>query len=107
MTNETATTTIDAPALAAVQAASAAWIRSFNAGDTDACVAGYTEDAVMEVASVGRFEGHAAIDGFWRPFMAQGAGALVYEDVRLRMVDPSTVELSARWSMNVGGGVIT
>ena len=61
----------------------------------------------MEVASVGRFEGHAAIDGFWRPFMAQGAGALVYEDVRLRMVDPSTVELSARWSMNVGGGVIT
>lgn len=93
--------------LQAVRRASEAWIRSFNAGDVDGCIAGYTNEAVMEAAPMGRFEGRAAIDGFWRPFMASGAGQLEYRDVQLRRIDERTVELSASWSMNVGRGVIT
>lgn len=93
--------------LAAVRRASARWIEAFNAGDVDACVRAYTEDARMEVEPLGSRVGRAEIDAFWRPFLADGAGALVYRDVTLRRVDAVTVELSASWSMNVGAGVIT
>lgn len=96
-----------ADALAQVRQASTRWIAAFNAGDVDACVAGYTDDAVMEAHPIGRYVGRAQIDGFWRPFIADGATDLVYRDVTLRAVDATTVELSASWSMNVGAGVIT
>lgn len=107
MTTPSASPSTSSPDLQAVRQASEAWIRCFNAGDVDGCVAGYTAAAVMEATPMGRFEGHAAIDGFWRPFMGSGAGQLEYRDVKLRGIDEHTVELSASWSMNVGRGVIT
>ena len=90
-----------------VLAASLLWIEAFNRGDVDACVAGYLADAVIEARPLGTFQGLAAIDGFWRPFMQQGAGALEYHDVHLRRVDAATVILSANWTMNVGAGIIS
>ncbi|MEM9453220.1 MAG: nuclear transport factor 2 family protein [Myxococcota bacterium] len=96
-----------ADALTEVRQASTRWIAAFNAGDVDACVAGYTHDAIMEARPIGRRIGRAEIDGFWRPFIADGAGDLVYRDVHLQAIDATTVELSASWSMNVGAGVIT
>lgn len=94
-------------AIAQVRAVSKAWIASFNRGDVDACVAAYTADATMEAKPMGTFSGTAAIDGFWRPLVADGAGQLVYRNTELRLVDERTVLLSANWSMNIGGGVIT
>ncbi len=91
----------------AVAARSQAWIESFNNGDVDACVGAYQTDAVINAKPLGTFKGLAEIDGFWRPFMASGAGDLKYQDIKLQVVDSSTVLLSARWSMNVGSGVIT
>ena len=83
------------------------WIANFNKGDVDACVAAYTHNAIMHATPLGTFTGKEAIDGFWRPFMASGAGQLEYNDIRLEVVDESTVLLSANWRMNVGRGVIT
>ena len=61
----------------------------------------------MQATPMGTFTGKEAIDGFWRPFMASGAGQLVYENIKLEVVDESTVVLSADWRMNVGRGIIT
>ena len=83
------------------------WIESFNRGDVDACVAAYKPDAIMHAKPMGTFTGQNAIDGFWRPFMASGAGQLEYHDVKLEVVNESAVLLSANWRMNVGRGVIT
>ena len=97
----------DGSAIEQVKAASADWIASFNRGDVDGCVAAYHSDALMEAQPMGSFRGTAAIDGFWRPFIASGASDLVYRNVRLEQVDERTVTLAAEWSMNVGRGVIT
>ena len=83
------------------------WIANFNKGDVTACVAAYRPNAIMHAAPMGTFTGKEAIDGFWRPFMASGAGQLEYDNIRLEVVDESTVLLSANWRMNVGRGVIT
>jgi ketosteroid isomerase-like protein len=83
------------------------WIASFNAGDVDACVAGYRESAVMNAKPMGVFTGLKEIEGFWRPFIESGAGNLVYQNFKLEVVDNKTVLLSADWSMNVGRGIIT
>ena len=83
------------------------WIKSFNKGDVDSCLAGYHRDAVINAKPLGTYKGTAEIDAFWRPFMGSGAGDLKYEDVNLKVVDASTVLLSASWSMNVGRGIIT
>lgn len=91
----------------AVRARSRAWIATFNRGDVDGCVAAYTADATMEAKPMGTFHGTAAIDGFWRPLMTDGASELIYSNVKLHMVDERTVLLSADWSMNIGSGVIT
>ena len=91
----------------AVAKRSQAWIERFNSGDVDACVGAYQADAVINAKPLGTFTGTSEIDGFWRPFMASGAGELKYEGIKLAVVDSSTVLLSADWSMNVGRGVIT
>jgi len=83
------------------------WIACFNAGDVNACVAGYTKSAVMNAKPMGVFTGLKEIEGFWRPFMESGAGNLVYENIKLELVDNKTALLSADWSMNVGRGIIT
>lgn len=94
-------------ALNQVIAASQAWIEAFNRQDVDACIAGYTDKAIMHAQPMGRFEGREAISGFWRPFIEKGATDLKYWDVAVRALQEGQVELSASWSMNVGGGVIT
>ena len=102
------TTTIDNAAIIdQVAAASDRWIAMFNQGDTTGCVAAYHPDAVIEAKPVGTFQGHLAIDAFWRPFMAAGAGELVYSRRRYQVQDEHNVLLSAEWSMNVGRGIIT
>lgn len=87
--------------------ASAEWITRFNTGDVEACVDTYLPEAVMNAAPAGSFAGREAIDGFWRPFVASGAGELVYSEVSLRAVGEGRVQLAANWRMNVGRGVIT
>jgi ketosteroid isomerase-like protein len=91
----------------AVLKCSQKWVESFNKGDVDFCVEGYHSDAVINAKPLGTFKGIKEIDAFWRPFMGSGAGDLKYEDVKLQVVDSSTVLLSANWSMNVGRGIIT
>ncbi len=83
------------------------WITHFNEGDVDFCVAAYLPNAVIEATPMGTFTGTQEIDRFWRPFMSSGATDLQYEDVTLAIIDQTTAHLSARWSMNVGRGVIT
>jgi ketosteroid isomerase-like protein len=83
------------------------WIEAFNKGDSDTCIAGYQVDAVINAKPLGTFTGTDEIDAFWRPFMASGAGELKYSDVKLEVVDASTILLSASWIMNVGRGIIT
>jgi ketosteroid isomerase-like protein len=83
------------------------WIASFNSGDVDACVVGYTKSAVMNAKPMGVFTGLKEIEGFWRPFIESGAGNLVYKNIKLEIVDDKTALLSADWSMNVGRGIIT
>ena len=87
--------------------ASQQWIANFNQGKTDACIAGYLPDAVIEAKPFGTFTGTQEIDAFWRPFMASGATDLTYEEVSLEIIDVTTVHLSSKWRMNVGHGVIT
>jgi len=91
----------------AVLECSQKWIEAFNKGDADTCIAGYQADAIINAKPLGTFTGTDEIDAFWRPFMASGAGALKYSDVKLEVVDASTVLLSASWTMNVGCGIIT
>ncbi|MGI9277225.1 MAG: YybH family protein [Endozoicomonas sp.] len=94
-------------ALAEVLEASRQWIRHFNKGDVDYCVAAYLPDAVMEALPMGEFVGTEQIDDFWRPFVQSGATDLQYQEVWLKQIDDGTVHLGANWSMNVGNGVIT
>jgi ketosteroid isomerase-like protein len=91
----------------AVLECSKKWIEAFNKGDTDTCVAGYQADAIINAKPLGTFKGTGKIDAFWRPFIASGAGELNYSNVKLEVVDASTVLLSASWTMNVGRGIIT
>jgi ketosteroid isomerase-like protein len=91
----------------AVLVCSQKWIEAFNKGDADTCIAGYQADAVINAKPLGTFKGTGEIDAFWRPFMASGAGELKYSDVKLEVVDATTVLLSAIWTMNVGRGIIT
>ena len=91
----------------AVLACSQIWIEAFNKGDTDTCIAGYQVDVVINANPLGTFTGTDQIDSFWRRFMASGAGVLKYSDVKLEVIDASTVLLSACWNMNVGRGIIT
>ena len=90
-----------------VRVCSQNWIANFNKGDVTACVAAYNHNAIMHATPLGTFIGKEAIDGFWRPFMASGAGQLIYNNIKLEVVDESTVLLSADWRMNVSRGVIT
>lgn len=93
--------------LAEVLTASKQWIKHFNQGDVDYCIAGYLPDAVVQAEPMGEFVGKKNIDDFWRPFVQSGAKDLQYTDIWLKQIDNGTVHLGANWSMNVGKGVIT
>lgn len=90
-----------------VLTASAQWIAHFNAGRVQECVNTYLPQAIMNAAPAGSFRGHAAIAGFWGPFVESGAGDLVYTNVALEMESSTRVRLRANWRMNVGRGIIT
>ena len=84
------------------------WIANFNTGDVTACVcrlyaqrhhAGHTVGNVFGPGSDRR--------AFGGPSWLQGLGNWSYDNIRLEVVDESTVLLSADWRMNVGRGVIT
>ncbi|MGY0219347.1 YybH family protein [Endozoicomonadaceae bacterium StTr2] len=87
--------------------ASQNWVKHFNKGDVDYCVAGYLHDAEVKVKPLGDFSGAKSIDGLWRPFIESGASNLEYSEIWLKQQDKKTVQLGANWSMNIGRGVIT
>ena len=93
--------------LAEVLTASKQWVKHFNRGDVEYCVASYLPDAVMQADPMGEFVGKKNIDGFWRPLVQSGATDLQYTDIWLKQMDNETVHLGANWSMNAGKGVIT
>ena len=83
------------------------WIKHFNKGDVNYCVAGYTHDADVKVKPLGEFKGSENIDNLWRPFIESGASNLEYSDIWVKQIDKQTVQMGANWSMNIGKGVIT
>lgn len=95
-------------AQAEVEAASKAWIATFNRGDAAGCSAAYTSDASMQGRPLADVQGRSAIAEFWQAIFDQEPGELVYHDARVHALTPSTAVLSAGWSMSkLGGGLIT
>lgn len=86
--------------------ASKEWIQNFNKGNGEACVSGYTENAVMSAMPFGLKKGKKEIANFWIPFLESGANNLVYTNVKVEVANENTAFLSANWSMNVGRGII-
>ncbi|WBX74505.1 hypothetical protein PG913_04740 [Tenacibaculum pacificus] len=86
--------------------ASKNWIANFNNGNTEACVKGYDEKAIMKVAPFGIKKGITEISEFWIPFAKSGATNLIYTNVSVEIVDEKTAFLAANWSMNIGNGII-
>ncbi len=91
-----------------VEAASKAWIATFNRGDAAGCSAGYTPDATMQGRPLADIRGRGAIAEFWQSIFDQNPGELVYHDARVHALTPTTAVLSAGWTMSqLGGGLIT
>ena len=82
------------------------WIEEFNKGNINACTAYYKKDAVMSAMPFGIKKGFQNIHNFWSNLIKSGANNLVYENVKIKVVDEKTVFLSAKWSMNIGHGII-
>lgn len=83
------------------------WVDAFNRGDLDHCADTYTETALLEAKPFGTFKGREAIRAFWADLLNKGARNLNYEHIKLDQLDARTMILSARWTMNIGGGVIS
>lgn len=90
-----------------VEAASKKWVDNFNEGQVEYCIDAYSNDALMQAKPFGTFKGKQEIGDFWRPFVASGAGYLVYRNTTIKEIDPRTVHIASDWSMNVGEGIIT
>ncbi len=90
-----------------VNAASKAWITTFNRGDARGAADAYVSNAIMDARPMGHFEGRENIYKFWAPFIKSGARDLVYYEINIDVIDENTAHLFARWSMNVGRGFIT
>ncbi|QBC42783.1 YybH family protein [Iodobacter fluviatilis] len=86
--------------------ASRQWIAAFNKGDAIQCAETYMEEAVMEAEPFGVYKGRPAIQAFWSDLIQKGANNLQYEAIKAEQVDEKTVLISAKWSMNIGGGDI-
>lgn len=101
-------TTLSHPkALHAALFSSQRWVDAFNRGDIDHCADTYTEDAVLVAKPFGSYNGRAAIRAFWLDLIGKGAGELTYERIQVDQLDAKTVLLSAHWTMNIGGGIIS
>lgn len=93
---------------AEVQNASKKWVETFNKGNIRQCSEAYSENAVMDARPMGRYDGRSAIFEFWKEFVnSTNAKDLVYTDIEIGVVDEISAILSAKWSMNVGKGLIT
>ena len=91
-----------------VKAASLQWVANFNKKDIRACADAYLEDAVMHVRPMSDFKGRESIYAFWNDFVTNKKAAdLVFTDVQVSLNDDKTVgTVTAKWTMNVGGGTI-
>ena len=87
--------------------ASRQWVEWFNASDIDACADAYTTDAVVHAKPFGTYSGRDAIRTFWKDLVDKGARDLRYSKIKVDQVDAKTVLITASWSMNIGGGIIT
>jgi ketosteroid isomerase-like protein len=96
-----------ARALLSALASSQNWVDAFNRGDLSHCADTYTETAVLEAKPFGTFKGREAIRAFWADLLSKGARDLSYECIKVDQRDQHTMILSASWSMNIGGGIIS
>ena len=91
----------------AVMKASNQWKAAFNNSDAQGCADCYTENTQMIVTPMGEYNGKKAVFEFWDALIKQGAKNVEYSDVELKTIDDNTVLLSAKWTMNIGRGIIT
>ncbi|WP_350336094.1 YybH family protein [Coralliovum pocilloporae] len=92
---------------AAVEKASNGWKEAFNAGNAEGCASFYETDATMTAQPFGTFTGREAIQAFWQQIIDGGYADVCYSDIECVQVDDQSVRLSASWTMNKAGGVIT
>lgn len=90
-----------------VAKSSRAWKNAFNSGDAEAATALYEIDAVMVARPFGTFKGHDEIRAFWTDLIEKGFDDVVYKNSTFTIIDEKTVRVSADWTMNNAGGVIT
>lgn len=83
------------------------WKAAFNAGNGEGCAACYEEDALMVATPFGEFQGRDAIAAFWNNLAEQGFSDINYSDVKVEVLDETSLVLSASWTMNKAQGVIT
>lgn len=93
--------------ITAVQKASTGWKEAFNRGDAAGCAAAYEENAVMNAAPFGRYEGRAQIRDFWQHIIGEGFQDVDYIDPQIEILDSHTARLRSHWKMNKAHGVIT
>lgn len=90
-----------------VAKSSRAWKDAFNSGDASAATAMYEKNALMVAKPFGSFNGHEEIKAFWTDLIEKGFDDVVYENSTFTVIDEKTVRVSADWTMNNAGGVIT
>jgi len=83
------------------------WKGFFNSGNAAGCASCYEEGAVMIATPFGKFTGRQAIEEFWTKIIDDGFKDVNYTDVLVKEVDENSAILSANWTMNNAGGVIT
>ena len=86
--------------------ASIRWINGFNQQNAAVCGKGYTSNTSMNAVPFASLHAQAGIQGFWAKLIKDGARNLIYHNLKITVVNPHTVKLSARWSMNIGEGKI-
>lgn len=97
----------DARLIEAVARGSQAWKDAFNNGDAAAAAALYEAGAMMVAQPFGTFEGRDAIQSFWEQLIGDGFSDVVYHKTVLKILDAQSVQVSADWTMNKAGGIIT
>ncbi|MDE0764091.1 MAG: MBL fold metallo-hydrolase [Porticoccaceae bacterium] len=91
----------------AVWAASARWIKGFNAGDAQRCADAYEAHAEMIATPFGRFVGRAAIKAFWQNLIDQGFSDVTYIEPKIEVISARAAIITSGWSMNKAQGIIT
>lgn len=89
-----------------VQKESTTWKKAFNSQDALACANQYEDDAIMEVKSIGTFQGKKAIQAFWQKIIDDGFLDVEYHNPTIEVIDQTCAILSSKWKMNKAYGVI-